>query len=351
MGIALDGAVSRSFASSGADGAGEPMTSMTTRDDAATAEATAWVVRLQDDATVLEAGEAFEAWLAQSPENPKAYRAAVELWQEFGARSADVLAELERPAVRRLELRPRPSRRGWLMGAGGLALAAGFAAAVFVPPMLTETPAQTFATVRGEHRNVTLADGTSIELNAESRISVRYSGKARQVALADGEAIFDVVHDGRPFVVSASDHVVRVVGTQFDVRSRGGALAVTVARGRVAVSPGATSDPANEVVLTAGQRLTVSAAGVTSLTAVDPQEAFSWRDGRLVYRAAPLSEVVADLNRQFSDQIVIGDPTVGAIPITGVIVLDSPRAISTRLSLMLPIRPVPSDKGLMLLRK
>ncbi len=60
---------------------------------------------------------------------------------------------------------------------------------------------------------------------------------------------------------------------------------------------------------------------------------------------------MADLNRQFPEQIEIGDPSLGRIPITGVIVLDDPRSVITRLSLMLPIRTLPSDRGLLLLRK
>jgi len=61
--------------------------------------------------------------------------------------------------------------------------------------------------------------------------------------------------------------------------------------------------------------------------------------------------VVADLNRQFVEQTEIADPELGKLPITGVIVLDNPRAVMARLSLMLPVKAVPSDKGLMLLRK
>ena len=84
---------------------------------------------------------------------------------------------------------------------------------------------------------------------------------------------------------------------------------------------------------------------------MDPQETFSWLSGRLVYREEPLAKVVADLNRQFARQIEIGDPELGEIPITGVIVLDDPDSVAQRLSLMLPVRSVPSDKGLRLLRK
>jgi transmembrane sensor len=170
--------------------------------------------------------------------------------------------------------------------------------------------------------------------------------------MADGEAIFDVAHDARrPFTVEASNRVVRVVGTQFDVRNRQGELIVTVARGKVQVRPTDSGATGRAFLLTPGQRLEIDRAGVEELKAVDPQEAFSWRAGRLVYRGQPLADVVADLNRQFVEQIEIADPELGKIPITGVIVLDDPRSITTRLSLMLPIRSVPSERGLLLLRK
>ena len=167
--------------------------------------------------------------------------------------------------------------------------------------------------------------------------------------MADGQAIFDVVHDARrPFVVEAGDRLVRDVGTQFDVRKRAGDLTVTVARGHVEVGPEGSTQP---VLLGPGQRLEIGTVGPAQLTAVDPAETFSWRAGRLVYRAQPLAEVVADLNRQFVEQTAIADPDLGKLPITGVIVLDNPRAVMTRLSLMLPIKAVPSDKGLTLQRK
>jgi transmembrane sensor len=145
--------------------------------------------------------------------------------------------------------------------------------------------------------------------------------------------------------------VVRVVGTQFDVRNRQGALTVTVARGKVEVRPLAAAASGRDFLLNPGQRLEIDRSGAEAVKAVDPQETFSWRAGRLVYRGQPLADVVADLNRQFPEQIEISDPELGRTPITGVIVLDDPRAVIARLSLMLPIRSVPSERGLLLLRK
>jgi transmembrane sensor len=236
------------------------------------------------------------------------------------------------------------------VGAGGVGIAAGLTAVV-LPTLMTSAPVvQALVTKRGQRQRFTLADGSVVDLNAETRLRVMFERGERRVALDEGEAIFDVVSDrSRPFTVAAGGRTVRVVGTQFDVRNRKGALSVTVARGKVEVRPSASAD--RIYALTPGQRLDVSAAGVEQARFVDPAEAFGWRAGRLVYRDEPLSDVVADLNRQFPEQIEIGDPELGAIPITGVIVLDDPRSVMTRLSLMLPIRTVTSAQGLLLLRK
>lgn len=314
------------------------------------ADASAWLARLQrDDVSEFDAA-GFEAWLAQSPDNRDAYRDALALWHEFDAAADGVLAQLAEDDARRAPIRRGPTRR-WLAGAGGFAIAAGLAVAVMVP-MLAEPATQTYATGKGQHQRITLADGSIVDLDAETRLSVSFSRGARQVTLGDGEAIFDVAHDtGRPFTVAASNHVVRVVGTQFDVRNRWGALSVTVARGKVQVRAATAAASDRALLLTPGQRLDVDRAGVEKLSAVDPQEAFGWRAGRLVYRAEPLASVVADLNRQFVEQIEVSDPELGRMPITGVVVLDDQAAVLARLSLMLPIRSIPSERGTLLLRK
>jgi transmembrane sensor len=321
------------------------MTGLVIDRDGQAAQASAWLARLQADDVGEAEALAFDAWLDEAAGNREAYAAALSVWHEFEAGATAVREELARPAPVR---RPAQSlTRRWMMGVGGLAVAATVTLALL--PALTTTSA-TYATGKGQHQQVKLADGSTVDLNAETKLAVKQNLFKREVKLSDGEAIFDVAHDTRrPFTVEAGGRMVRVVGTQFDVRNRAGELTVTVARGKVEVRPSAASDQA--FMLTRGQRLEMERTGRAQLAAVDPAETFSWRAGRLVYRNQPLAEVVADLNRQFVRQIEIGDPALAQTPITGVIVLDDPDTVVARLSLMLPIRSVPSDRGLLLLRK
>jgi transmembrane sensor len=311
-------------------------------DDARRASAADWLVRLQSsDLTEGEAVE-FDAWLSAHPANARAYDAALAVMLEFEAASGAVLEALRETPVR------RPARRGWLV-AGGLAAAAAVAVAVMPFGGLAPAAAQTFATAKGEHRTVRLADGSTLELNGGSRLSVTLGAHERRVVMPEGEALFDVAADkARPFLITAGDRTVRVVGTRFDVRHRGAELSVTVERGVVEVGP--TDGGAGRTFrLHPGQRLdTVEGAPAAQLTLADPQAVESWRTGRLIYRDQPLGDVVVDLNQQFQRQIVIDDPALAQTRVSGVLVLDDQDAVIRRLALLAPIKALPSAQGVTL---
>src|SRR5437879_3834038 len=143
-------------------GLGESMTgAWNTAEDARRAAAADWLVRLQ--APDLDAGEAlaFDAWLSEHPGNPAAYDAVLAVTLELEAAAARIAHAVEAAPVRRLGQRRSPgSRRGWLV-AGGLAAAATIALAV-MPFSAFEARTQTFATAKGEHRTVKLADGSIV---------------------------------------------------------------------------------------------------------------------------------------------------------------------------------------------
>lgn len=310
-------------------------------DDARRAQAADWLVRLQAPDLVDAEVVAFDAWLAAGPGNAAAYDAALAVMLELDAAAADIAGELDATPQR------RPGRRGWIV-AGGLAAAAAIALAV-TPASLLAPATQTFATAKGEHRTVKLADGSTIELNAGSRLSVTLARHERRVAMPEGEAVFDVAADpARPFLIAAGDRTVRVVGTRFDVRHRGTALSVTVERGVVEVRP--RDGAAGRIFrLHPGQRLdTAQGAPGVQLSIADPQQVESWRTGRLIYRDQPLGDVVADLNQQFERPMLIEDPALAQTRVSGVLVLDDQAAVIRRLALLAPIKALPSERGVLL---
>jgi transmembrane sensor len=306
--------------------------------------AAGWLVRLAaPDLDAAELGD-FDDWLAE-PANTAAYDAVLAVTLELQAAAPAILRNLRAAPARK----PMIGRRGWLV-AGGLAAAATIALAI-APFSLLAPATQSFATVKGEHRTVRLADGSTIDLNAGSTLRVSLGAHERRVTMGDGEAVFDVAHDSaRPFLIDVGDRTVRVVGTRFDVRRRDGKLTVAVERGLVEVAP-ADGAAGRGYRLHPGQRLDhQEGAADVRLSAVDPAQIEGWRAGRLIYRDAPLADVVADLNQQFARPITLADPALGAIPVSGVLVLDDQTAVIRRLALLAPIQALPSKQGVLLRR-
>lgn len=319
------------------------MTVVTDHDESAVRQAAAdWLMRLQSDSA--EGGDSdwieFDAWLGASPRHAAAYDEALAVWNELGS-----MTEGLKTASAPVALKPRAGARRWFSVGIGAAVAAALVAAVMP---LALNPTQTYETGRGQTRTVALADGSVIHMNAQSKITVRMTKGERQVAMNDAQATFDVAHDtARPFLITAGDRTVRVVGTEFDVSHRGADLAVTVRRGIVEVRPDAkTAEGA--VRLVHGQRLEHAAGGGSRLSTVNPEEAFAWRTRRLVYRDRPLSEVVAELNRQFTQDIKLADASAGRQRVSGVLVLDDEKAVIERLSLLTPVTASTSDAGYVL---
>lgn len=308
-------------------------------------QAAQWVVRLAaPDISETEA-LAFDAWIDAAPGHAAAYDEALSAWLELGANAGGVLAALN---SRKAAVQSRARR---MFAGAGLAAAAAIAAVAVVPQLINPPTPQTYATAVGEHRTVALADGSKIDLNGATRLSVVLKGRERDVVMDQGEAVFDVAHDPRrPFFIAAGDRQVRVVGTQFDVKRRGGRLTVAVARGTVEVRP--AGDAAGMAFrLHPGQRLEHREGRPDArIGQVSPEEALAWRTGRLVYRGEPLSDVVADLNAEFHRPITVADPGLGAEPISGVLILDDETAVVRRLALLVSAQAVPSDGGVVLQR-
>ena len=301
------------------------------------AEAAAWVIRLQDEAAGEADWLAFDSWLGHSPDHAPAYDRALALWHEIDRHT---------PALKQRIAAPSP-RRYWPLAAG-----ASLAAALALGWVLHSagpggTPVDLYQTATGQRMNATLADGSHIDLSGGTHLSVALSTAERRVTLDEGEAIFDVAHDtARPFIIESGDRKIRVVGTEFDVRRRGDDLSVTVRRGVVEVSP---LDPnqGQAVRLMAGDRIDHRiGTAVTRASTISADDVFAWRGGRLVYRDRPLSEVIADLNAQYSRPLSTADVKTANMRFSGVLVLDDEDSVVHRLTLLAPLWSTSTQSGI-----
>ncbi|HVF39546.1 MAG TPA: FecR domain-containing protein [Gemmatimonadaceae bacterium] len=176
-----------------------------------------------------------------------------------------------------------------------------------------------FATLVGERDSVRLEDGSLVVLGPHSsiRVAADFGGKQREVEMS-GEAFFDVVHDdARPFVVRAGSATIRDVGTHFVVRSDGiDGVSVAVTEGVVALTASGDSAGA-EVLLQAGDRGRVHPSGKTiTQRGSAGNDDLAWMEGSLVFREAPLTEVIASLQRWYGIELRISEPALRARHIT-----------------------------------
>lgn len=206
----------------------------------------------------------------------------------------------------------------------------------------TRVDTATYRTAMGEVRTLPLADGSHATLASATGIEVRLSGRARDVALTSGEAIFEVAKDPRrPFSVAAEGYRAVAVGTRFSVRRDVAALRVVVTEGTVRLDAPATAAGAiPSVMLPAGSVALVRGNGllVRSLPLADAQRLLDWRDGLLAFRDAPLSEVVAEFNRYNARKLVLADAQAGALRIGGSFRWDNTEGFVRLLEAGFPVR-------------
>ena len=286
-----------------------------------------WHVRLASDAADEADWLAFEAWLAEAPEHRAAYGEVETLWMDLDeAPSAPV------NVVRLKARRPAPVWLGAIAASLVAAVALGITLRTMTPPTTV------YETAKGERRTIALADGTHIQLNSGSHIAVTLGRKARRVEMADAEAVFDVAKDAdRPFLITAGDRQIRVVGTEFNVLRHDGRLDVTVRRGVVEVRPAAAPDGPAIAQLRKGQALSHREGAAPDTVSVAEQDAaFAWTTGQVVYRDRPLEEVATDLSRYVKTPIVVA-PEARGLRLTAVIKVDDEPAMLRTLGQFLPV--------------
>jgi len=310
---------------------------MTERAVAIGEEAVQWVVKLGSDQRTRADEAGFRAWLEQNPAHAQAYADCMALWDGVGDLVAtDEAHEILKPLRAPVRIRRRFDRRIAVFGGLGAAIAA--AAGVVGPLVLSGE--QTLRTAPGEQKRVRLADGSGVLLNTDTKLRVKFITGERRLFLDRGQVFFQVAKDKtRPFRVFAGRDEVRALGIAFEVRRIGETVQVTLEEGRVAIyrdgavdvsrtlgstgrpnaaaTPSAPS-PAPAAVLAPGEQAELASAAPVAVRQVDLRKVQAWRHGRMILDDTPLGETVADLNRYGGVQIVLADPKLADIRVSGV---------------------------------
>ncbi|MFM9955177.1 MAG: FecR family protein, partial [Opitutaceae bacterium] len=197
--------------------------------------------------------------------------------------------------------------------AAGLAAALVLAAGVWWLAPERPTEPQRYVTAAARQQQIALNDGSVLNLNVSSEVSVRLTPNERRVTLANGEAHFAVAHDtARPFIVTAAGVSVRAVGTAFSVRVGEAGVEVLVTEGKVEVTRDAAPTGVGAAVsravvppqLVAGQRALI--ARDASVARAPPERvpaevlsaAVRWHSQVMTFVDLPLREAVVLFNRR-----------------------------------------------------
>ena len=329
-------------------------------------EASEWFVDFRVGDVDAAASERFDEWLRRSPEHIRAYWEIAKTYVQLpslsetgrldvgaliayahsdgnvvpinaGAAPEEPPSAPAPPPRTERAVRP-PARRRRFAAAAACALAGTFAAALW----WQSGHHSLYATDVGERRSLTLADGSTVDLNVHSSIRVEFSNSERRVELLDGQALFQVAKDkDRPFIVRSGSATVRAIGTQFDVARQSAATTVTVLEGRVAVynvreargSDGPRPAPAlpapaaglidpsggTAVFLSAGEQVTVTPATIPVPRHADLSATTAWmQQRRMIFDATKLSDVVQEFNLYNHRQLVIDGSELSDFRVSGV---------------------------------
>jgi len=302
--------------------------------DAVQAEAGAWIAR-RDEGSWRDTDQAeLDAWLAQSTAHMIAFVRLEDMWK----RADRLKALVPRAGAGKGTLRHLvPGTLVWKSVAAAAVVASVGTAALLYQSRPTEAM---YATAIGGHKLLKLADGSSIDLNTDTRLRLSVSANRVTAKLDRGEVFFRVKHDPhRLFVVLAGRHRVTDLGTEFVVRSEPNRLEVALIEGRAKLDApdGRMQTP---VLLTPGDEITVANNLITTTKKSSRRldEEFGWRRGMLTFENTPLADVVAEFNRYGGRKIIVADQETARIPLSASFPTDGAQSFLELAKAMLKVK-------------
>ncbi|MGD2034626.1 MAG: FecR domain-containing protein [Bacteroidales bacterium] len=158
----------------------------------------------------------------------------------------------------------------------------------------------------GQQKKISLVDGTSVRLNAGTKVRFpeNFDPEKRELYL-EGQAFFDVERDtARPFIITTTDMQVKVLGTSFDIRSykEEAITVITVLTGKIEVT---VEGQEEKVFLLANEQLMINKEMKSCNTDnVDAHKCIAWINGILRFDNVPLKVVFMQMERWFDIEIV-----------------------------------------------
>lgn len=280
-------------------------------DDRMFQRATEWVARLEAPGCTPEERDRFEDWLAEDAEHVRVWAHAETLHQRAAQLADDPWLRARTSSIPR-----SPPSRLWSY----VAIAAGISLAVGLGWMIAVdgNPAlHVYANESHVPQQRTLSDGSIATLDAGARLSTRFGWRARHLELERGRVQLQVAPSSKPLQMQVGNSSIRDIGTTFQVERLGdGIVEVSLLKGAVQVT--STGPQASQHMLDPGEQLQVLASGLIQPGPGLPRRATTaWLHGELVFDATPLQVVLERINRYGAAPLVISDPALARLAVSG----------------------------------
>jgi transmembrane sensor len=299
-----------------------------------------------------QAASDWTARLDRGPLSP-AEEASLEAWLQSDSRCRGALLRMQAIAMKSESAQalgpqfdptafadPKPvggirfSRRRMLTWTGS----ATFGAALVALGVSAPATGTTISTGRGETRLVPLKGGSTVMLNTDTSIRIRYGTRERVVTLLKGEAYFSIARDANdPLVVEVDGRRLITAQATLDIRKlEGTPVDLLVHQGLVSLAAPSWGD-SHMIAVKSNMRVLLSEPQLFQPSApeqpllVPPDAAtrgLAWLEGKISFEGETLQAAADEFARYSNTHIVIHGADLAREPITGLFAANDPAGFS-----------------------
>ncbi|MEO8406603.1 MAG: FecR domain-containing protein [Chitinophagaceae bacterium] len=266
-----------------------------------------------------EEAAAVNAWKLSGKENEDEYRLLEKLWAQSGKQTPIAFDTLKAwqsidakiNAPKQAKVVRFPVKRIAIAAAACLLLSIGIWWMINGRTNTHNILAET------DNQKIELSDGSKVYLRKGASLVFpeKFESNSRHVTLK-GEGFFEVTPDkAKPFLITASETEVKVVGTSFTVNTNNDKVELIVKTG--VVNFGAAADTIHHLMVNPGERALFENGTVSKQANADPNFN-AWQSGKLVFNKTPLREVLVTMSNYYHVRFVMEGENKTQLETTGV---------------------------------
>lgn len=245
-------------------------------------------------------------WVNERPENKKLFLEIKDTWDASLKREERETEQLLLFYKKQAFRKPNTRLIYWLSAAAAAAmLVIGMFVGNLLPDSQWTGQTESFTVPAGSRSQLTLADGTKVNLNSDSRLMIddHFSPTNRVVTLT-GEGYFEVKAGKKnPFTVKTGKFDITVTGTKFNVSSydHDERIGATLAEGHIRL----TTKGNKAYLLKPGDKISFDQKTmIPSLETADVEAELAWVNNEFIFKEIPFPDLIRRLERWYDVKLI-----------------------------------------------